>query len=299
MKKISLVLFILIGIVIFIGCESKKINNSSASVAPQNQAIKTKPESEKKDNELSLKTDKFTKEDLNVFKVIKKYYPDFNYSDKYIILQTNDDSKKMLFSKQGDMYFDTYVSYDSTYHPYENLINYSFDAGTASRGYGSYYVIDDNTVINIEKLFGTSSYVYQISKNGITIDGNNTGIDETKKYPIDIEYDKAMQNWSGVTLEGVDIICTYGDKWKNEMEKYYNLLYKKLNKDKKKWLISSQEKWETFTKENEELAWQIYDQNYHGGSIMQIFSAEIYYDKYRERALDLMKKYETFEEGLR
>lgn len=125
---------------------------------------------------------------------------------------------------------------------------------------------------------------------------SDTFIDEEnreKKNPIDIEFDKAMSKWSGNTGEGVDIICTYGDKWKEEMGKYYILLYDELDNDKKKWLISSQEKWEIYSKENEELGYQIYEQIYQGGSIIQILSADIYYNKYRDRALDLKEKYEN------
>lgn len=122
-------------------------------------------------------------------------------------------------------------------------------------------------------------------------DNEINGKDE-KKYPIDIELDKEMKKWSGNTSEGVEIICSNGDKWKKEMEKYYNLLYNELDDNKRKWLDSSHKKWEIYSEDNEELERQIYDQRYHGGSIMHIFYADIYYNKYRERALYLMEKYE-------
>ncbi len=101
-----------------------------------------------------------------------------------------------------------------------------------------------------------------------------------------------MKTWNGNTWDGVYIVTRYGDKWKVEMEKYYDLLLEELNEDKKKWLISSQEQWEVFTKENEELDWQVNDQLHHGGSIMHIITADIYYERYRRRALDLKQKYE-------
>ena len=122
-------------------------------------------------------------------------------------------------------------------------------------------------------------------------DNETNGKDE-KKYPIDIEFDKEMKKWSGNTSEGVEIIYSNGDKWKKEMEKYYNLLYNELDENKRKWLDSSQKKWEIYSKDNEELERQIYDQKHHGGTIMHIFYADIYYNKYRERALYLMEKYE-------
>jgi len=112
------------------------------------------------------------------------------------------------------------------------------------------------------------------------------------KHPLEIEFEKEMKTWSGNTSEGVEILCTNGDKWKDEMEKYYELLNEELDEDKKKWLESSQEKWEIYIEENEELGWQIFDQQYHGGTIIQILSAELYYNRYHDRALDLIQKYE-------
>ena len=109
---------------------------------------------------------------------------------------------------------------------------------------------------------------------------------------LDKDYRIAMSEWSGTTWEGVDIIASYGDLWKEEMEKYYQLLYDELNDDKKQWIVSSQEQWEIFTKYNEELTWQTYDQLHHKGSIMRILTAGIYREKYRTRALDLKYLYE-------
>ncbi|MDM8534165.1 hypothetical protein QUF55_05595 [Clostridiaceae bacterium HSG29] len=115
---------------------------------------------------------------------------------------------------------------------------------------------------------------------------------EQSKHPIEIEFENEMKSWSGNNDEGVYIVLGYGDQWKEEMNKYYNLLLEKLNEDKRKWLVSSQEQWELFTKENEELAWHVNDQIYHDGSIMRIFDANIYYYRYRDRALYLKEKYE-------
>jgi len=113
-----------------------------------------------------------------------------------------------------------------------------------------------------------------------------------RKHDLDIEYEKAMATWIN-TMEGVEIINSFGDIWKEEMDKYYTLLYDMLEEDRKKWLISSQEKWEIYTKENEELAWQTYDQVHHDGSIMKIYSAEIYLERYRSRAKTLIHLYNS------
>lgn len=112
------------------------------------------------------------------------------------------------------------------------------------------------------------------------------------KHPIQIEFENEMETWSGNTAEGVNIIINYANRWNDEMEKYYDLLYLELDEDKKKWLESSQGKWEAYVIENEELGWQILDQQYHGGSIIKILAADLYYSRYHDRAIDLIQKYE-------
>ncbi len=111
------------------------------------------------------------------------------------------------------------------------------------------------------------------------------------KHPIELDFEKEMALWSGNTSEVVEIIIRHGDRWKVEMENHYELIYKELDEDKKKYLISSQQKWEEYIKENEELDLQILDQEYHGGSIMRILSADLYYNQYSDRALDLIEKH--------
>ena len=80
--------------------------------------------------------------------------------------------------------------------------------------------------------------------------------------------------------------------WKDEMDKYYNLLNDVLTPDNKQCLVSSQKQWEAFTKENDELTLQTYRQIYQGGSIVHIFAADIYYDKYKTRAVQLKALYD-------
>ena len=124
-----------------------------------------------------------------------------------------------------------------------------------------------------------------LSDNGIS--------DKKGRHPIDVEYEKAMANPEIWTTAGMKMTtCQYGDKWKAEMEKYLEILPEVLSDDKKKWVYESQEKWEVFTKDNEELAWQVYDTVHHGGSIMSEISASIYYHRYRTRALYLKSLYD-------
>jgi hypothetical protein len=107
------------------------------------------------------------------------------------------------------------------------------------------------------------------------------------KDKIKLDFEKEMSSWSGNTGEGVDILIRYGDIWKDEMENYYKLVYDSLLPEKRHWLESSQNQWEIFTKENEELKWQTYEQMFSGGTIMRIFEAHIYYQRYEARALQL------------
>ncbi|TYQ16260.1 UNVERIFIED_CONTAM: hypothetical protein Cloal_2783 [Acetivibrio alkalicellulosi] len=319
MKKNIIILVIfsvfVIGFSIFVGFEiGKRVNKNTLDIQVSNNgklAEEYIKENSKMENESmqynedgnlesqeNEKTKKeFSKEDIEVFELIKRYHSEFTYSKFYET--TNDIERKMFFEKdkESGLYLGIYQFYHVTYSDYRT-INFYYNAGRALWGFGSYYVMDDNTVIKIEKTGGSSASEYKIFENGLAINRINCQTTGEKTHPIDIKFNEAINNWSGVTSEGVDIIVLYGDMWKSEMEINYNLLYKELNDEKKKWLITSQEKWETFSKENQELIWQIYDQKYHGGSIMQIFSAEIYYNKYRDRAIFLSEKYKELTSGM-
>lgn len=187
-KKITIILLVLIGIAILSGCKVDKTNDQIDDSVFTNQPVaktqtdnledKAKVDSpayskgadnnEIDNDKSSQQKNKFTKEDLSVFKLIKRYYEDFYYSDTYT--NTSEDNKKMVFSKENNLYFDQYVSYDVIYNSEVKMITYFFDHGTINRGFGSYYVIDDDTVIKIEKSVGTSGYGYEIYKNGKSID---------------------------------------------------------------------------------------------------------------------------------
>ena len=118
-------------------------------------------------------------------------------------------------------------------------------------------------------------------------------IDSQQYNTLDQEYEKAQSEWSGNTAEYVVLTVSFAELWKDEMDKYYHLLYNELNDEKRHWLVSSQEKWEIYTKENEELAWQTYEQIFNTGSMMKIYEANIYLEKYRSRALTLISLYDS------
>lgn len=173
-KKIFLFIIILIGIWILGSCSNSIKNNKVNDITVQHQQVSqsiidseehvdienensekhTDIENENKDRKLSQQEKSFSDREIDTFKLIKEYYPEFQYSNFYV--DTSEDDKKMVFTKQDDLYFGTFISYEVFYHD-EGIINYFFDAGTIYRGYGSYYIIDENTVIKIEKSAGTSA----------------------------------------------------------------------------------------------------------------------------------------------
>ena len=191
-KKIAIILVVFI-LSMLGGCTTNQIDqqtNSASSAIPSATSTQDNSPKEIKEptNVLEATTEikenkdipaqqevEFSDEDLKVFKLIQKYYKGFNYSNTY--LSTSDNQKKMVFTKQDNLYFDIYGSYNVIYDSDYKIINYFFEAGHADFGYGSYYVIDDNTVINIEKSAGISAYNYEIYKNGKKIDGESKNYD--------------------------------------------------------------------------------------------------------------------------
>jgi hypothetical protein len=112
-----------------------------------------------------------------------------------------------------------------------------------------------------------------------------------EEHEIDKAYSEAMKEWTGTTVEGIEISTTYALLWKEEANKYYDLLYDELDDDKKALLVSSQEKWENFFIENKLLEEEISRRAFGNGSMRREFNASIPLYKYRERALELRSLY--------
>lgn len=103
---------------------------------------------------------------------------------------------------------------------------------------------------------------------------------------LESEFIKAMSEASITPEKGAYTISVYEGKWKEEMEKYYKLVYDALPENKRKWLSSTQEEWEVFTK-NEILYWQAFDELYSNDSMLEYNSSAIFLNRYRARASDL------------
>ncbi len=123
------------------------------------------------DNNSAQQIKRFTDEELARFKLVKRYYPDFEYSKTYIT--TSEDDKKMLFNRKDNSFLNCLNSYTVIYHN-EGFIDYTYDGGTGDRGYGTYYLFGDKTVLKTEITGGETSILYSFYKNGKSIDEGTT-----------------------------------------------------------------------------------------------------------------------------
>jgi len=116
---------------------------------------------------------------------------------------------------------------------------------------------------------------------------------DTERHPIDVSLLETMQTREGATTQGMVIAFgAHGDMWRDEMERYLELLTGLLRDDRAHWLFESQQSWRRFMKDNEELRYHTYYQRSMGsGTIRHIRNARIYYERYRTRALELRYLY--------
>ena len=117
-----------------------------------------------------------------------------------------------------------------------------------------------------------------------------------RQHPIDIAYqetmservemgDSSMVGMSSTTQE-------YAVKWREEMEKYLELLTEFLKDDEINWLSEAQDAWEVFARYNTRLEVQMHEYIFQQGSIMTIMASSTIYERYRSRALYLKSWYE-------
>jgi hypothetical protein len=111
---------------------------------------------------------KFNDEELKQLELIKEYYPDFIYTDSYTY--TIEADKKIVYDRNTNPDVAMYNSYNAVFNMDYSKVDYSFDAGTGHRGYGTYYVVNDNMVVNVEKSVGEFSYCCIVTKNGVVVD---------------------------------------------------------------------------------------------------------------------------------
>jgi len=116
---------------------------------------------------------------------------------------------------------------------------------------------------------------------------------DTERHSIDISLLETMLTSDGSTTQGMVIaLGTHGDMWRDEMERYFELLAEVLRDDGVHWLLESQQSWRRAMKDHEELRYHTYYQRSRGsGTIRHTRNARIYYERYRTRALELRYLY--------
>ena len=175
-NRILLFSLLLCGLVVLEGCANHSVNAQNSSLSEEQSETESQtnnPQSSTAESSASLNTETslgstaeggrpqqtktFSESDLNKFQSIKKYYPDFEYSDTY---KESEDHKKMIFDKKETVYDVICYEYDG------DIINYFNSADTSDRKCGFYSVVND-TVIKIEKAVGTNPSSIKLYKNGV------------------------------------------------------------------------------------------------------------------------------------
>jgi hypothetical protein len=91
---------------------------------------------------------------------VKRYYrvhPETHVKQPVLI--------ELVFPKKDNLYFDEFMSYAVSIDPDTSVVNYSYDAGTASRGLGT-VLVSPSAVIQTDRSCGLSACTVQITRNG-------------------------------------------------------------------------------------------------------------------------------------
>ena len=139
---------------------------------------------------------------------------------------------------------------------------------------------------------------------------HEVGLHYDDLYPLDIECQATFfEEGGGGRVHVVMMISRYGDKWKEEMERYVDLLTTELEENGVIWEVGfeqievrrgglgwhvteAQEAWAIYYNKNSDFDDFIRYQINHGGTVMSNYRAGYSYDAYRTRALYLQSLYE-------
>jgi len=114
----------------------------------------------------------------------------------------------------------------------------------------------------------------------------------SEPHPIDAAYDKAMKEAVETSFTGYrEVISEYAEIWKEEMEKYLDLLVDVLDEEHRKLLDTSQKKWEMFIDDNFKLEYDVVGRASGHGTMMGDIARSNQYNKYRDRTLFLEMLY--------
>lgn len=108
-------------------------------------------------------------------------------------------------------------------------------------------------------------------------------------------YEEECALTNGITVEMIEVTQRYTESWKAEAEKYELLISGKLEGSNKALFEETQEAWNTYSDENMQMIGAINEQVYEGGSYLNILEADLAYQKYHDRAIELRELYELLE----
>lgn len=124
----------------------------------------------------------------------------------------------------------------------------------------------------------------------------SSGCAEEKDYPID-KYIRECTGINSTTPGMVGCIGTGVKKWESEIDKYYNLVSKKLSKEEKEKFETSQSKWRAYVESEHTGLRAVYGRLM--GTIYITDHAFEIMNLYKDRALRLKKYYEILQENRR
>lgn len=114
-------------------------------------------------------------DEIKYFKTITKYDKSFHYSKKarrYYRIRPETRSKQLILvelvfekTKDDQLYFGEFISYNVSFEPDSSIVKYTFDAGTGNRGEGTVMVVP-NAVVQTEWSCGVSDCALEVKKNG-------------------------------------------------------------------------------------------------------------------------------------
>jgi len=110
-----------------------------------------------------------------------------------------------------------------------------------------------------------------------------------KPHPIDIWFETAMDKIEGVTVNIRNVQGEAYSRWGNEMNRIFNELIKKFNKEEKKALNNAQQAWILFSNAEAELWWSDAVYGGIGGTLAPIIVSGEGLELLRQRACTLLK----------
>gem|GEM_PF-4258747 len=114
-------------------------------------------------NCLNRKPYEFTEDDNRFFELLNEYYTILHMSDEYLYNGTVIDFQ---FESVEGLFFEQFVSYSLRYIPSEKTLFFDSSLGLGAWSQSMYYLLDQETIVKIERTGGTSAGEDIISVNG-------------------------------------------------------------------------------------------------------------------------------------